>query len=289
MAVACAVAGCTSTTYCIQRAALVPISSPSQRPAALATGPIEGALGLDTVLWAAAPRAREDRNVGLYVPRVQLQGNLLFSWNRYVSLGLAWEAGVADGSVAISENNIAAPGESIGGIGPHVSFHFPLGRQFVLDLGCEVKGYSVASRIQYTECGPPDEDGIDSSGERQTSDTVILPRAWIAVSGDLRWSTITMGFGIRPQVYNTDETIEAHASSASIDTELEYEIYPYLYVGWEFHIRQVAHVSLGVYQPVMFDPVMYAPVVGVNVRLTYASRSRRFNDPGPRGWLARDE
>lgn len=271
--------GCnTTTTYCVRRSALVPVPTPPQRPAALNSGIVEGGFGVDNVLWASPPRRSSGRNVGLYVPRVQLQGNFLLAWNAYVSLGMGYEVALNDGAMAIAPGLISPPGEDSAGAGPEVRFHFPFGENFVLDIGCEVKIYGVSSNIEYSECeGDLNEDGVLEQGTRTEHTTFILPRVWLAVGGELGWSTVTMGAGIRPHPTNTDETVETLGSSSDISPEFDYTMYPFLFFGWEFHIRRIAHIGVTIHQPLLFDPVAYAPVLGINLRLTHLSDGHRFN------------
>jgi hypothetical protein len=263
------------TTYCIRRSTLVPIPSPSLRPAALATGIVEGSFASDVVVWAQPPEAYELRNVGHYVPRGQFQGTLLFSWHRSVSLGFVWEVGVPQGAIPISEWLIAAPDDPAWGSGFHLSFHIPVHERVVIDIGCEALFSSLPSRMTYMNCDP-DSDEVGSGGERSATTATLLPRLWVAVGWDFHWSHLTFAFGIRPHPYNTHISREHHDDPSTISPDLEYTLYPYVLIGWELHMAQWAHISLAVYQMLDFDPVVYAPIFGLNLRFNQLSRGRRF-------------
>jgi len=264
------------TTYCIRRAALVPIPTPPARSASLAQGPIEASISDDNVLWASPPHRWGDRNIGLYIPRVQLQGNVLLTWNNYVRLAFAWEMALHGGAVPIAPGLIEPPEETSFGIGGHVSLHFPIGDQFVLDIGCEVKPHWVTSRIAYAEC---EDDGF-VTGEWEEKDEgafYLLPRAWLALGADLGWSSITAGLGVRAHPTNLEATVEDHISPGGIDDEIGFEAYPFVYMGWEIHVRRIAHFTVGLTQPLRFDPVAYAPIFGLSFRLTYPSSEYQFD------------
>jgi hypothetical protein len=267
--------GCVSTTYCIRRSALVPIPAPSQRPAALATGIIEGSVADDTVIWASPPERVEQANIGLYVPRTQLQGTLLLSPHRSVSLGFVWETGLAAGAIPISPSSLSQPDDSTGGAGLHMSFHIPISERFVLDLGCELLVYSIPSRVAFMTCDS-DPDATQESGEFQTATTTLLARIWLGFGVDLGWSHLTIALGGRPHPTNVEVSLETHTSSKDIQPEIDYEFYPYLYLGWELHLARWAHLSVGIYQMLNFDPVRYAPIVGINLRLNHLSTAERY-------------
>ncbi len=270
------VCGCVNQTYCIRRAALVPIPAPSQRPAALATGPIEGSFGNDTVLWARAPREADQRNIGLYVPRTQLQGNLLFSFGRYASFGLVGEVGLSQGALPISPNLIAPPTDPTWGVGVHLSFHIPIRDTFVIDIGCEGIFNSVPSHISYITCYPGDDDEPRESGDFFTNSLIFIPRLWIAFGADLSWSRVTAALGIRLHPTNVEVSREDHYSAAEISPQIDFETYPYVYLGWEFNLSRWAHLSVGLYQLLNFDPVVYTPIISASLRFNHVSESGRF-------------
>ena len=272
--------GCTPTTYCIRRSALVPVPSPSMRPARVATGHFEMGVSNDTVLYARPPEKKADRNVGLYVPRVQLGGYLLGSPKPMISLGVSWEAGLSDGAIPISKGLIPAPDVSLGGAGFHFGLHFKPCEVLTLDMSMEFMGYYIPSRISYRTC---DGSASSWSDKKIKGSFQYMFRARLALGLDLGWSHLTFGGGIRNQVHNVDSSMEEHLSSEGIEPRLSHAGYPYVQVTWEVHIQEWLHVSAGVYQPLAFDPVIYAPIVAISLRFNTISEHFPFRPDLRRG------
>lgn len=266
--------GCSPSRYCIRRTALVPVPSPSPRPARMADSVFEAGVASDVVLWARPPDRYADRNVGLHVPRVQLGGYFAFAWHSWVSLGLSWELGLPQGALPIAEGLVGGPDAPVGGMGNHVNFHFPLNDWLLLDVGCDVWAYAIQSHIEYAEA----DDGSACDGasapvasqwsSRDVATLVIVARGWAALGANLGWSDLSVSFGVRNQPVNVDATEELHDSPSDISPELSNVAYPYVSLLWEIHIQRWAHLGVTVYQPLAFDPVIYAPVVGASLRFT---------------------
>jgi hypothetical protein len=72
-----------------------------------------------------------------------------------------------------------------------------------------------------------------------------------------------------------DESHETHLGAEGIQARLRDTIYPYAQVAWEVHLGDHAHLSLGAFQPLWFDPVAYAPVVGIGLRFNQISEGFR--------------
>ena len=271
----------TPKRYCIRRSATVPVPAPSLRPATRSAGNIEAGVSNDTVLWAKQPKRLQGSNVGLYVPRDQLAWFLTSSWHPMVSLGVSGEAGVGRGPIAISDGLIAPPRESPVGGGAHLGLHFKVSRRLVVDFSCDLWAYRIPSRIasyQSDTCeGLPDP----RTWNRQTkTTTTFVGRAQLALGIALGWSHLTLGTGLRNHPHNVDETSELHTSPGEILPELEHAVYPFVFALWEIHATGWLHVALSVYQPLNFDPVIYAPILGISLRLHHrAQRHQRIDTP----------
>lgn len=264
-------------TYCIRRSAVVPVTAPSLRPARQASGIVEAGVGNDTVLWAKPPKKLEGRNVGLYVPRDQVAGYLLFSPHRAVSMGASWETGIGRGAVPISKGLIDPPESTLGGGGFHFSLHLKLNRMVTLDLGCDLWGYGIPSRIAYIQASRCDNLPDPGTWDRMTKNTTMfIWRTQVAFGLALGWSHLTIAFGARNQPHNVDQSKEVHYYADDIEPRLDDTVYPYLHVGWEIHIRKWVHVTVGAYQPLRFDPIIYAPILGVGLRLNQVFYHRWF-------------
>lgn len=280
-------AGCAEPTrYCIKRSALVPMPSPIQRPATQSTGYVEAGLSNDTLLFAQGPKRLAGRNVGLYVPRNQFAGYLLFSPHPAISIGSSWEAGLGVGSIPISAGTLSSPKQSIGGGGFHVSAHFKLNERVTLDWGCDIWIYRILSHVSYAPC---DIDG--KLLERPTNDLFAsvfpLVRSQLSVGFKLGWSQLTVSLGARNQPYNAEYTEESHYTTATINPAISQAFYAYAHIGWEIHATEWLHFSINAYQPLTFDPIIFYPTVGVNIRITqtipgFGSRSppkTRYSGP----------
>jgi len=283
-AAALAQPGCVRKSYCVRRAALVPIPAPSLRPARQAEGYIEANVGSETAAYVKPPKRLAGANVGLYVPREQLSGYLLFSPHRILSIGLSYETGFADTAMPISRGLIDPPNFNIGGTGLHMALNFKATRQVTIGWSCDAWFYGVSSRVNYIEAASCDEPLPDPNtwASKQTMSYGFTGRTQLAVGVDFRWSYLTLGAGIRNQFHNVEEALEEHYSTTSISPKIRSTAYPYVFLTWEFPVTGWFHVGATVFQPLFFDPVIYAPIFGVNIRLTHLAPERNtWKGPPP--------
>lgn len=271
--------GCSVTHYCVRRAALVPAPAPAMRPMRQAVGYVEANVSSETVAWAKPPRRLEGSNVGLYVPREQISGQLLFSPHRVFTLGLSFEAGFPGGAVPISPGLIQPPTSGIGGSGFHMGFHFQLSPRVTLGWSCDVWNYAIASRVAYYEV--PDEhsscQGLPDSStwpQKHKSSLLLVGRTQVGIGLDFGWSHLSVGGGVRNQPHNVDESMESHYSSSGISPRISSVPYPFAYLMWEVRLARWAYAGITVYQPLYFDPIIYAPIFGLSLRLTHLARER---------------
>jgi hypothetical protein len=75
------------------------------------------------------------------------------------------------------------------------------------------------------------------------------------------------------------ESLEVHYIDDTIGPRIRSAAYPYVFVSWEFRATDWLHIGATVYQPLNIDPVIYAPIFGVNIRITHVDRwrNRRVN------------
>jgi hypothetical protein len=99
-------------------------------------------------------------------------------------------------------------------------------------------------------------------------------RTQLAVGLDFHWSYLTFGAGVRNQFHNVDKSLEDHYTSTSISPRIHSAVYPYVFLSWEFRVTDWFHLGATVFQPLFFDPVIYAPIFGVNIRLTHLAPER---------------
>ena len=264
-------------TYCVRRAALVPVPAPSLRPARQASGKVEFHVSSETLSFARAPKKLAGSNVGLYVPRHQLSGALVGSPHPMFNLGVSFETGLPEGAIPISKGLIDPPTRAIGGIGAHFGIDVKASSRLTISLSYDLWPYWIQSRIAYYDLGTNGGscDGLpdpNTWNHKSRSTLTFLTRAQLGLGIDMDWSYLTLGAGIRNQPYNVDATREEHLTSSSIGPEVAQKPYPYIYASWEIRATNWLGISLAVYQPLYFDPIVYAPVIGINLR---------FSDPGP--------
>lgn len=272
---ALALPGCTSTRYCVQRAALVPIPAPSLRPARQADGYVEANIGSETAAFVKPPKRLAGANVGLYVPREQLSGYLLFSPHRVFSFGLSYELGFADTAIPVSRGLIKPPVFNIGGTGLHMALNFKVTEQLTVGWSCDAWFYGVASRVNYIEdSGNNCDTDPNTWTSKQTMSYGFTGRTQIALGANFGWSYLTFGAGVRNQFHNVEKSIEHHYTSATISPKIRSNAYPYAFLSWEFRATDWLYIGATVFQPLYFDPVIYAPIFGVNIRITHLAAER---------------
>jgi len=264
--------------YCIRRAALVPVPAPSLRPARQATGYLEADVSSETLSYARPPKKLEGRNVGLYVPREQLAGHLLVSPIRFLTFGLSFEAGFPQNAVPISRGLIQPPNSAIGGAGFHFGLDFKVNQKVTLSFACDAWPYWIRSRIAYFDMGTEGGscDGLPDPKtwpQMAKSTRTFLTRAQLGVGIALGWSYLSVAAGVRNQPYNRDATREIQMDPGEIDPHILQVVYPYIAINWEIEATSWLGVGLTIYQPLNFDPVIYAPVIGINFRVTGPPRS----------------
>lgn len=280
--------GCYKKTYCVRRSAFVPIPAPSLRPARQADGYVEANIGSETAAYVKPPKKLKDANVGLYVPREQLSGYLLFSPHRAFSLGISYEAGFANTAMPISEGVIKPPVFNIGGTGLHMALNVKASERVTIGWSCDAWFYGIASRVNYIQIsdGERCEDQGDPNtwSSKQTMSYGFTGRTQLAVGLDFKWSYLTFGAGVRNQFHNVDKSQEDHYTSYSISPRISSTAYPYVFLSWEFRATDWLHIGATVFQPLFFDPVIYAPIFGVNIRVTHLAAERttwKGPDPTP--------
>lgn len=271
--------------YCVRRAALVPVPAPSLRPVRQASGFLEANLSSETLSYAGSPSKTAGRNVGLYVPREQLAGQVLLSPTKHWTLGLSFEGGIAQAAIPVSPGLIKSPSSGVGGAGFHVGLDFKLSPTVTLGLSCDVGPYWIQSRVAYYNVGsqgncsnlPPP----DTWAQKHPKSLVPFLRAQVGVGVDLGWGYLSIGAGLRNQPYNVDETTELHYNEAAITPEIRDTAYPYGLASLEIPVTDWMGVSLAVYQPLKFEPIAYTPIFGINVRFTAFRRKTRRRPARP--------
>lgn len=276
--------GCVARNYCVRRAALVPAPAPALRPARQTLGYVEADVSAETAAWAKPPRRLLGRNVGLYIPREQFSGQLLFSPHRVVSFGFSFESGLPEGAVPVAPGQIQPPAHAIGGSGLHFALHFKASERITIGWSSDIWAYVIASRIAYREAsscaGLPDP----RTWSQMHKDTLtFIGRTQLGAGFDFGWSHLTVGAGVRNQPHNVDESLEVEYTPADIDPRISHTVYPFIYLNWEFRLARWLYLGATVYQPLNFDPVIFAPIFGINLRMTHVARERsEWQGPKPR-------
>jgi len=248
------------------------------RPVRQAIGYVEGDVSSETALWAKPPRRLEGANVGLYIPREQLAGRLLLSPHRTVLMGISYEAGFPGGAVPISPGLIQRPDLSIGGTGLYFGMNFKISPKLTFGFSCDAWSYTISSRVAYHVANT--DDGCEGLPDPRTWPQmhkytwIFVGRAQAGLGVDLGWSHLSFGGGVRNQPHNVDESKELHISLAFISARIDSVAYPFAYINWEVRLAPWAYAGITMYQPLNFDPIIYAPIIGITLRLTHVARER---------------
>jgi hypothetical protein len=249
------------------------------RPVRQALGYVEADVSSETALWARPPKRLEGANVGLYVPREQLAGQLLFSPHRTVTFGLSYETGLPGSAVPISPGLVRPPVLPIGGTGLHFGLHFQVSRRVTIGWSCDAWSYSITSRVAYYQV-PSEESSCSGLPDPNTwpqvhkSTWLFVGRTQLGVGLDFGWSHLSLGAGLRNQPHNVDESMEFEVHPTLISARIESVPYPFAYLIWELRLAKWAYVGVTMYQPLYFDPIVYAPIFGISFRITHLARER---------------
>lgn len=139
-------AGCT---HSIRRAALVP----HQQPVAHSARPVqtkEFSIGSPNALRTAKPRLSANQNAGIAIPRWQGQGALRMPWGPDTSVGLHFDYGLDEGSVAVSDDQPDPEGD-VFGAAVSMLYSAKFSPEFSLGLAGQVWLYSIPY-VEYDTC-----------------------------------------------------------------------------------------------------------------------------------------
>lgn len=261
----------------MRRAALVPKIQPSQRNGQpMGNAVSEVSAGTAGLVSLTEPGEVEEANAGIAVPRSQVNAAARLKVAPNFDLGLLWDHGFDEGSIAISDDQPDPEGDVYGaGLSTYYSAE-TVDPRFRVGVGLDLLFYSVPY-VEYRNC-------IENCfGERFTEvdhdrDTIPVLSAALIPSYRLspKW-TVFGGVTMRNHPTIPKEDIEG-----SIDFEEEVESGPFNYLvsaGIEREIFGRVRAMLVLYQPVVANPVRYGPTIGLNVTLPLG---RRDPPPGQR-------
>lgn len=258
--------------YCVRRSALVPLPSPALRPARPNPTVMEVGLGTETLVWAEPSTTEKGQNLGIYLPRQQISWFMLLSPHPAVSFGFSGEAGLADGAVPMGSGLLQSPGVSPWGLGVSLRVRLTIRRILTLEWGCDMWGYAIPDRVAYIKPANTCSDvqtplsQWPQNGTRITAE--FIGRTYGAMGIRLGWSHLTFAVGVRNHLYNVGVRYERVEDESDIGPALTYVPYPYFQIGWEIRITDWLQVMVGAYQPLASNPVSYAPIIGIGLRLT---------------------
>lgn len=247
-------AGCQ--TYAQHRAALVPHQSPL---------PIDGqplqsagalALGASNLGNVTAPNAG-DPGAGDIVPSDQLRGSLDLRASRNVSLGVAYEHGLAAGATRVKDSEPPITDEDVTGYGAHIAVSIPTSNPaWRIGVATELMMWTIPW-VQYSTC-------VDNCGT-STGTTVMstgrdqVPTIALAIVPSYRAGRLTVfgGFTARnhPTIIEKIDTVlpnePADVQSGPFNITAQ--------AGAEIEISSGVTASVLVHQTLTRDPVIYGP------------------------------
>ena len=255
-------AGCQ--TYAQHQAALVPHST-----ALLIDGqPLDQlaqiGLGASSIADPVAPTAGSP-NVGDAVPGTQLRGELALRVNKYASLWVAAEQGLAATAHPVTTSQPPINNGDVIGGGGGLSVYIPTSNpDFKIALSTELILWNVPW-VQYTTCIQNcDVPGFTYSEKNAD----IEPTLAFDITPSYRFGALTVFGGItlrnQPTVEEKDITIDPDGPNV--------EAGPYnitLHAGVDYDIAREIKLMLAVQQTITSDPIQYGPAIAFMARLPF--------------------
>lgn len=269
----------------IRQATTVPAPAPLQRPPRFEAGTVEAGVESLATTWARAKRSLAGQELDLYGARAQLGGYLVFSFQRWLSLGASFEVAPPGSEVRVLSGPLGPPPDAAGGGGLQVGFHFRLSRRCRLDWVSDFWLYGQPTRMRYQGseqvgsygsadalCPAPDAGAASTSDE---TFTMFVLRSQLSLGVDFGRVRLVAAIGLRNVPHHITGG-EASWSAMGLFHREAHTIYPYLWLGAALQLAEGLSATVGLLQPLWGDPMAYAPGVGIGLHVVPG------DDPGGR-------
>jgi hypothetical protein len=257
-------AGCAVRT---RQAAVVPHMTPSPRSGQ----PVRGGLGEAFLHHSAVthmrnPHEAPNANAGVYIPRYQIGAGARFRLGQNFDIGPVFEYGLRQGSFAVAEDVPPRPDKDTMGFGLSVAYSIHATSRFRIGIAVDTLLYFIpkVAYIDDTACSPP-----DWNCQKVDDDVDVVPVLALSVMPSVlvtRWLVLFGGITLR-----NHPTIDKESWTTTWD-DVDVEMGPAnvtLGAGAEFRLHKRVFLMLQLYYPVTRDPVVYYPVVGAGIKVSF--------------------
>jgi hypothetical protein len=254
-----------------RRAAVVPHMVPTPRSGQ----PIHDGRGQvyvenSIVTRAKNPTEAPDANAGLYIPRYQMGGGARLRLGQNWDLGVLFEYGFRRGAITVADDVPPGPDHGAFGAGLSVGYSIPATRFFRIGLVLDTMLYAVPY-MEYlaSNCAPPFD--TCTGGEKNINIVPVFSLSVLPSFRVTRWLVLFAGVTLR-----NHPTI-AKTSEETIGDDQDVQVGPpnvTLGAGAEFQLHRQIRFLLHAYWPVTRDPVIYYPVIGAGLSISFGKRYR---------------
>jgi hypothetical protein len=260
-----------------RRAAVVPHMVPTPRSGQnIYDGRGQVYIENSIVTRAQNPQEAPEANAGLYIPRYQMGGGLRLRMGENWDLGFLFEYGFREGAIAVAQDVPPGPDHGAVGAGISVGYSIRATQRFRIGIVLDTLLYAIPY-VEYlaSNCPTPSEC---TGGEKRSA---WIPVASLSVLPSLRvtrWLAVFTGITLR-----NHPTIDKH-SWETIGDDNDVEVGPVnvtLGLGAEFQVHQRVRLMIHAYWPVTRDPVIYYPVLGAQLAVSFGRPVRAVRPQQP--------
>jgi len=222
------------------------------------------------------PKEAPDANAGLYIPRYQMGGGMRLRMGENWDLGFLFEYGFREGAVAVASDVPPGPDHGAFGGGISVGYSIRATPRFRIGIVLDTLLYAIPY-VEYLEvnCPTPSEC---TGGEKQTAWIPVLSLSVLPSFRVNRWLVLFTGITLR-----NHPTIDKH-SWETVGDDNDVEVGPpnvTLGAGAEFQVHRRVRLMIHAYLPVTRDPVIYYPVIGAQLAVSFGRPPGVVMQPPP--------
>jgi hypothetical protein len=260
-----------------RRAAVVPHMVPTPRSGQnIHDGRGQVYLENSVVTQVRNPKEAPNANAGLYIPRYQMGGGMRLRMGENWDLGFLFEYGFREGAIAVADDVPPGPDHGAFGGGISVGYSIRATRNFRIGIVLDTLLYAIPY-VEYLEvnCPTPSEC---TGGQKQTAWVPVLSLSVLPSFRVNRWLVLFTGITLR-----NHPTIDK-LSWETVGDDNDVEMGPpnvTLGAGAEFQVHRRVRLMIHAYLPVTRDPVIYYPVVGAQLAVSFGRPPGAVRQPRP--------
>ncbi len=262
LAAACVVPASGCSTFLVRESSLVPAATPLPPPSFDSAADLF--VGDSTVAFLSEPETAPNENVGLWIPRTQLDGSIAVRFAENQGMRFFYRRGLSAGAMRAAPTTLGNPGHDTQTWGAGLMLRVPTSSpawdlRLTLDAGMvEVPTHieaTCASRCSSSRPAAPIEDYGHPWVALLSLGLAVHYRA----NGDVGlWGGV---------VTQTHPTNTAQLTSTTIDANVRSgPLNPIVVLGADLHLGSHVSIVPEVSLPVLAAPVRYGPIVSVGLR-----------------------